>query len=171
MLSPEGLCRAFDAHGQGYVRSEGCLACVLRRGDASPWPGQKAMAGIVDVGINADGKTVGLSSPSHTHQAGLLDRIYARAEVDPDDLAFVEAHGTGTRVGDPAEAQSVGSALAMQRRSALPIGSVKTNIGHLEPASGLAGLAKACLALENDLLPASLHCEEPNPVQGARCWF
>lgn len=163
MLSPEGLCRAFDARGLGYVRSEGCLAFVLRRKEAAAWPGQEAIADIVDIGINADGKTVGMSLPSQTHQARLLGEIYERAGIDLDDLAFIEAHGTGTRVGDPAEAQSVGLTLAKPRNSALPIGSVKTNIGHLEPASGLAGIAKACLALKHDLLPASLHCEEPNP--------
>ncbi len=163
MLSPEGLCRAFDERGLGYVRSEGCLAFVLRRKDASPWPGQGTIASILDVGINADGKTVGMSFPSPDHQGALLHDIYGRAEIDLNDLAFVEAHGTGTRVGDPVEAQSIGKALAVHRSSRLPIGSVKTNIGHLEPASGLAGLAKACLALQNDTLPASLHFEQPNP--------
>ncbi len=163
MLSPEGLCRAFDARGMGYVRSEGCVAFILRRQDASQWPGQKAIAEIIGVDINADGRTVGMSLPSQEHQARLLRGIYERSGIDLDDLAFVEAHGTGTRVGDPAEAWSIGTTLAKGRSSALPIGSVKTNIGHLEPASGLAGLAKAVLALENDLLPASLHCEEPNP--------
>ena len=163
MLSPEGLCRAFDARGLGYVRSEGCLAFVLRRQDALSWPGQRAIANIVDVGINADGKTVGMSLPSQDHQARLLHDIYKRAGIDLNDLAFIEAHGTGTRVGDPAEAYSIGHSLAVSRTNVLPIGSVKTNIGHLEPASGLAGLAKACLALKHDLLPASLHCEEPNP--------
>ena len=163
MLSPEGLCRAFDERGQGYVRSEGCVAFILRRKDASPWPGQRSIASILDVGINADGKTVGMSFPSPDYQEALLRDIYGRTEIDLNDLAFVEAHGTGTRVGDPVEAQSIGKALATHRNSSLPIGSVKTNIGHLEPASGLAGLAKACLALQNDTLPASLHFEQPNP--------
>ncbi|WP_310618939.1 SDR family NAD(P)-dependent oxidoreductase [Flexibacterium corallicola] len=163
MLSPEGLCRAFDAAGNGYVRAEGGVALVLRRKDAKRWKGQRSCADIVAVDVNSDGRTVGMSLPSEEYQASLLSRVYQQNSIDLDQLAFVEAHGTGTRVGDPSEAGSIGSVLAKARKTPLPIGSVKTNVGHLEPASGLVGLAKAMLALEKNYLPASLHFETPNP--------
>src|SRR5205823_14354464 len=89
--------------------------------------------------------------------------VYQRAGVVPDDLAFFEMHGTGTPAGDPIEAAAVGLALGEGRSTPLPIGSVKTNIGHLEPASGMAGLIKAALALDHGFVPPTLHCETPNP--------
>ncbi|MDX5594363.1 SDR family NAD(P)-dependent oxidoreductase [Pseudovibrio sp. SPO723] len=163
MLSPDGLCKAFDADGKGYVRAEGGLVFVLRRSDAARWKGQKSHADIVGVDVNSDGRTVGMSLPSEDYQAELLTRIYEENGIKPTDLAFIEAHGTGTRVGDPAEAGSIGRVLGQARTTPLPIGSIKTNIGHLEPASGLAGVAKSILALQNNYLPASLHFDTPNP--------
>ncbi len=163
MLSPDGQCKAFDAGGNGYVRSEGGVVLVIKRKDAPRWKGQRSQADIVAVDVNSDGRTVGMSLPSDVEQAKLLDRIYKNHGVDPNQLAFIEAHGTGTRVGDPAEAGSIGRTLAQKRRAPLPIGSVKTNVGHLEPASGLVGLVKSVLALQNDYFPASLHFNEPNP--------
>src|SRR6266581_1155977 len=109
------------------------------------------------------GRTIGLSLPSEAAQADLIRTVYARAGVAPDDLAFFEMHGTGTPAGDPIEAAAVGRALGQARHAPLPIGSVKTNIGHLEPASGMAGLIKAALALEHGSVPPTLHCETPNP--------
>lgn len=159
MLSPQGLCRAFDASGDGYVRSEGAVAMVLRRDDADPSP----RARIVATGINADGRTAGLSLPSASSQAVLLDALYHGLEIDPNDLAFIEAHGTGTQVGDPAEASALGSVVGRSRSAPLPIGSVKTNVGHLEPVSGLVGVLKSVLALRHDTFPRSLHFDEPNP--------
>ncbi|WP_244273332.1 type I polyketide synthase, partial [Pseudovibrio sp. POLY-S9] len=163
MLSPDGQCKAFDASGNGYVRSEGGVALVIKRKDAPRWKGQRSHADIVAVDVNSDGRTVGMSLPSDVEQANLLDRVYKAHGIDPNQLAFVEAHGTGTRVGDPAEAGSIGRTIAQKRRAPLPIGSVKTNVGHLEPASGLVGLAKSVLALQNNHFPASLHFNEPNP--------
>ncbi|EEA93550.1 type I polyketide synthase [Pseudovibrio sp. JE062] len=163
MLSPDGQCKAFDANGNGYVRSEGGVALVIKRKDAPRWKGQRSHADIVAVDVNSDGRTVGMSLPSDVEQANLLERVYKTHGIDPNQLAFVEAHGTGTRVGDPAEAGSIGRTLAQKRRAPLPIGSVKTNVGHLEPASGLVGLAKSILALQNDYFPASLHFKDPNP--------
>ncbi len=163
MLSPTGLCRAFDAGGDGYVRSEGAVAIVLRRADVAKAAGNPIRSYVAGSGINSDGRTAGLSLPSPEQQAALLEQVYDRFGIDPDSLAYVEAHGTGTRVGDPIEAHALGSVLGRRRRTPLPIGSVKTNIGHLESASGLAGLLKAQLALEHDMLPPSLHFETPNP--------
>ncbi|MDX2158842.1 MAG: SDR family NAD(P)-dependent oxidoreductase [Hyphomicrobiaceae bacterium] len=163
MLSPEGLCRAFGANGQGYVRSEGGAALILSRSGAQAVDGARPRARILATGVNSDGRTVGVSLPSESAQATLLGHVYAEAGIDPDRLAFVEAHGTGTRVGDPVEARAIGMMLGRRRRRPLPIGSIKSNIGHLEPASGLAGIVKATLALEHDLLPATLHVDELNP--------
>jgi len=120
-------------------------------------------AEIVAAGINSDGKTVGVSLPSEKTQGALLSKLYRDANVDPNDLAFVEAHGTGTRVGDPAEATAIGEQIAKHRDEPLLIGSVKSNIGHLEPGAGIAGLLKAIAAFEMGVLPASLHFETPNP--------
>jgi acyl transferase domain-containing protein/NADPH:quinone reductase-like Zn-dependent oxidoreductase/acyl carrier protein len=163
MLSPTGLCRAFDASGDGYVRAEGAVTLVLKSVARARADGDHVHATIVGTGINSDGRTVGLSLPSAEMQGTLLGEIYAESGVDPDSLCFVEAHGTGTRVGDPAEATALGTVLGQRRSRPLPIGSVKTNVGHLEPASGLTGILKSILALENELLPRSLHFETPNP--------
>ena len=163
MLSENGLCRAFDANADGYVRSEGAVVLVLRAEDVARRNGETIHGRFIASGTNADGRTAGLSLPSMQAQAALLRDVYDAFEVDPDSLAFVEAHGTGTRVGDPIEAEAIGREIATRRASPLLIGSSKTNFGHLEPASGLVGVLKSQLALERDCLPASLHFEKPNP--------
>ncbi|GAB4576521.1 MAG: type I polyketide synthase [Roseibium sp.] len=163
MLSPTGLCQAFDANGDGYVRSEGGAVLVLRAARAGLPEGTRSHGKLLATGINADGRTVGLSLPSPYAQADLLREIYEGLEIDPSALAFVEAHGTGTRVGDPAEADALGRVIGQKRSDVLPIGSVKTNVGHLEPVSGLVGLLKSVMALREDLLPKSLHFKTPNP--------
>jgi phthiocerol/phenolphthiocerol synthesis type-I polyketide synthase C len=164
MLSPTGLCRPFSALGDGYVRAEGAVAMVLSRLSTAIERRYPVRSVALASGINSDGRTNGISLPSAEGQRELLDRIYGENGIDPRRLAFVEAHGTGTRVGDPAEATAIGEALGQPRSAVLPIGSVKSNIGHLEPASGLAGMYKAILALEHRKLPRSLHSEEINPA-------
>ena len=160
MLSPTGMCRAFSADADGYVRAEGGVVLVLRKGV----PNGNSVHGIILASdVNSDGRTNGISLPSVKGQEELLNRVYSRAGIDPDRLSFVEAHGTGTPVGDPIEANAVGRSLGRTRGAPLPIGSIKTNIGHLEPASGLAGLLKAQLALNHCVLPRSLNFREPNP--------
>ncbi|MEJ8476129.1 SDR family NAD(P)-dependent oxidoreductase [Roseibium algae] len=163
MLSPTGLCQAFDANGDGYVRSEGGVAIVLRSKRAGKLKGTRSHAILSATGINADGRTVGMSLPSPYAQADLLREIYDGLGIPPKDLAFVEAHGTGTRVGDPAEAEALGTIIGQKRDAVLPIGSVKTNVGHLEPVSGLVGLLKAILSLKHNTFPKSLHFQNPNP--------
>jgi acyl transferase domain-containing protein/NADPH:quinone reductase-like Zn-dependent oxidoreductase/acyl carrier protein/NADP-dependent 3-hydroxy acid dehydrogenase YdfG len=161
MLSRQGLCRAFDANGDGYVRSEGAIALVLQRKDlVSP---DRVRAQIVATGTNSDGRTAGLSLPSSQAQADLLASIYLGHDFSPENLAFIEAHGTGTQVGDPAEAHALGTIVGQARSTPLPIGSAKTNVGHLEPVSGLVGLVKSILSLSHNHLPRSLHFETPNP--------
>ena len=164
MLSPTGLCRPFSAEADGYVRAEGAVAMVLARLETAVARHYPVRAVALASGVNSDGRTNGISLPSVQGQRALLERLYGQGAIDTSRLAFVEAHGTGTRVGDPAEATAIGEVLGRGRDTKLPIGSVKSNIGHLEPASGLAGLYKAMLALEHRKRPASLHLDTINPA-------
>lgn len=165
MLSPTGRCRSFDAAADGYVRSEGGVVLLLRLLEAARAAGDRILAVIRGTGVNADGVKTGLSLPNGAAQTALLRQVYQRSGVHPDQLAYFEAHGTGTPVGDPTECGAVGAALGQLRRpgNPLPIGSVKSNIGHLEPASGLAGVLKAILALRHREIPANLHFARGNP--------
>ena len=163
MLSRRGRCFAFDERADGYVRGEGGGVVLLKPLKQALADGDPIRAVIRGTGVNSDGRTIGLSMPSDAAQAALIQSVCNSAGVAPDDLTFFEMHGTGTPAGDPIEAAAVGRALGQVRQQPLPIGSVKTNIGHLEAASGMAGLIKATLALERRVLPPSLHCETPNP--------
>lgn len=162
MLSPEGLCRAYGANGEGYVRSEGGVAIILRKSDYSAAQGDRSHARIVATGVNSAGRTNGISLPSREAQADLLRSIYQGEGIDLSRLAFIEGHGTGTKVGDPAEVWAIGTEIGQRRNAPIPIGSVKSNIGHTEPASGLVGLMKAMLSLENDFFPPTLNAEQTN---------
>ncbi|MEZ2220993.1 type I polyketide synthase [Rhizobium sp. RCC_161_2] len=162
MLSPEGLCRAYDDNGRGYVRAEGGAAIILRRTDRALREKDRSYARIHAVGVNSSGRTNGISLPSRDAQAALLRSIYEGQNIDVNRIAFIEGHGTGTKVGDPAEVWAIGEVIGRNRRAPVPVGSIKSNIGHTEPASGLFGLLKAMIALENNFLPASLHFDQPN---------
>ncbi len=163
MLSPRGRCRPFDAGADGYVRGEGGVVIMLKPLAQALADGDRVQGVIRATGVNQDGRTNGFSLPSRDAQAALLDRIYTEAEIEPDAIGYFEAHGTGTPAGDPIEAQAIGEALAQRRQTPLLIGSVKSNIGHLEPASGLAGLVKLLLAFDRGSIPPSLNCATPNP--------
>ena len=164
MLSPTGMCRAFAADADGYVRAEGGVMLVLKSLSRALADGDRIHGVLVGSGVNSDGRTSGISLPSVAGQAALLRKIYSESGVSPDDLCYLEAHGTGTPVGDPVEVAALGEGLGALRTSPLLIGSIKSNIGHTETAAGLAGVLKAMLALENDRAPASLHCGELNPA-------
>jgi len=163
MLSPTGLCRPFDAAADGYVRAEGIVAVVLRSMPAAHRARNRIHGVIVGSAMNQDGRTTGMSLPSAESQRRLLESIYGEFSISPTDLLFVEAHGTGTQVGDPIEADALGKSLGQQRSEPLPIGSIKSNIGHLEPVSGLAGLLKTIMALDRGMVPATLHQKSPSP--------
>lgn len=165
MLSPSGSCRAFSATADGFVRAEGGGILILRHAGRSDVSRSPIHGYIVATEVNSDGRTSGISLPSLEGQQALLNKVYGAADIDPARLAFVEAHGTGTPVGDPIEATALGRVLGEKRDPSTPllIGSIKTNIGHLEAAAGIAGLFKAFLALEHGELPASLGFDEPNP--------
>ncbi|GAA2499161.1 SDR family NAD(P)-dependent oxidoreductase [Streptomyces gobitricini] len=164
MLSRRGRCAAFSAHADGFVRAEGGGVVVLKRLSDALADGDRVHAVIRGTGTNCDGRTQGVALPSATAQEELLRSVYAEAGVHPDDLVYFEAHGTGTQAGDPVEARAVGRALGRRRGGgALPLGSVKSNLGHLEPASGMAGLFKALLVLRHGHVPASLHATPLHP--------
>jgi len=163
MLSRLGRCHSFDARADGYVRAEGGGVVLLKPLAQAQADGDEIRGLIVASGVNSDGRTNGFSLPNGAAQAALLRQIYREADIAPDDIGYFEAHGTGTPVGDPIEAQAIGEALGQRRASPLPIGSVKTNVGHLEPASFMAGLMKLFVAFAHRTIPASLHFERPNP--------
>jgi acyl transferase domain-containing protein/NADPH:quinone reductase-like Zn-dependent oxidoreductase/acyl carrier protein len=162
MLSPTGRCRAFAAEADGYVRAEGAAALLLKPLDAALAAGDAIRGVILASGVSAVGRSIGLSLPNRDSQAKLIRQVMADAGATPDRLAYFEAHGTGTQAGDPVEAWAIGQ-VAAGRAAPLPVGSIKSNIGHLEPASGVAGLLKALLVLEKRQVPATLHQGRPNP--------
>ncbi|WP_160330212.1 type I polyketide synthase [Streptomyces roseifaciens] len=165
MLSPRGRIAAFSAEADGYVRAEGGGVVVLKRLPDALADGDRVHAVIAASGANCDGSTSGMTVPSAEMQRRLLQDVYARAGVVADQVLYFEAHGTGTPIGDPLECRAVGEALGVRRGAGpLPVGSVKTNLGHLEPASGMAGLFKGMLVLQHGVIPASLHGEPPNPA-------
>jgi acyl transferase domain-containing protein/NADPH:quinone reductase-like Zn-dependent oxidoreductase/acyl carrier protein len=165
MLSPEGRCRAFDAGASGYVRGEGAGVVVLKPLARAVADCDPIYAVIRATGVNQDGRTPGLASPNEAAQEALLRAVCSSAGVAPHSVQYVEAHGTGTPIGDPIECAALGRALGAGRApdNCLLIGSVKTNIGHLEAASGIAGLIKVALALHHGRVPASLHFQAPSP--------
>ncbi|MGB7838745.1 MAG: SDR family NAD(P)-dependent oxidoreductase, partial [Terrimicrobiaceae bacterium] len=165
MLSPDGHCKAFDAEANGFVRGEGAGVVVLKRLSKALADGDSIYAVIVGTAINQDGHTNGISLPSAEAQARLVRDACKDAGVPPSRINFVEAHGTGTAVGDPIEAHALALALCQERSPETPlvIGSVKSNLGHLETAAGIAGLMKAALVLKHGQIPASLHFETPSP--------
>jgi acyl transferase domain-containing protein/acyl carrier protein/protein-L-isoaspartate O-methyltransferase len=162
MLSPDGRCRTFDAGANGFVRGEGCGIVVLKRLADAEADGDRILAVVRGSAVNQDGKSNGITAPNGPAQEAVIRRALAEAGLGPDDLGYVEAHGTGTSLGDPIEVQALGRVLGRDREP-LPIGSVKTNIGHLEGAAGVAGIIKVVLALQHEEIPAHLHFEKKNP--------
>ena len=163
MLSPEGRCAAFDASASGFVRGEGAGMVLLKRLSQAIADGDPIQGVILGTSINQDGHTNGISLPSPEAQTRLVRDACRDAGIAPEAIGFVEAHGTGTAVGDPIEAHALAEALCANRSAPLPIGSIKTNLGHLETASGVAGLLKAMLVLKHGQIPPSLHFSTPNP--------
>lgn len=163
MLSATGSCRPFDACGDGYVRGEGGALLLLKPLQAALRDGDRIHAVIIGSGVNSDGAgKKGLTIPSSKAQMELMSSVLNQSGLQGDDLAYVEAHGTGTPVGDPAEAESIGAAYGKGRSRPLPISSAKANFGHLEPASGMAGLIKAILALKHRHIPPMPFDFQPN---------
>lgn len=164
MLAPDGRCKAFDARADGYVRSEGCGIVVLKRLSQAQADGDPILAVIRGSAINQDGQSGGLTVPNGPSQSDVIRRALTMAGVAPADVSFVEAHGTGTSLGDPIEVNALHAVFGERdRQSPLWIGSVKSNVGHLESAAGVASLIKTVLCLQHKELVPSLHCEHHNP--------
>ncbi|SIO25198.1 amino acid adenylation domain-containing protein [Singulisphaera sp. GP187] len=164
-LAPDGRCKAFDSRADGYVRAEGAGFVVLKPLSRALADGDPIRALIRGEAVNQDGRSNGLTAPSRQAQEGVLRDAYRAAGVTPDQVQYVEAHGTGTALGDPIEARALGNVLGAGRAADRPclIGTVKSNIGHLEAAAGIAGLIKTVLALQHRTIPPSLHFENPSP--------
>ncbi|MFH8371760.1 type I polyketide synthase [Streptomyces sp. NPDC018031] len=165
-LSPDGRCHTFDARANGFVRGEGGGIVVLKPLTAALAAGDRIHAVIDGGAVNNDGGGAGLTVPDREAQEELLRLAYRNAGVDPARVGYVELHGTGTPVGDPVEAAALGAVLGAVRdpEHPLPVGSVKTNLGHLEGAAGISGLIKAVLAVRHGELPPSLHFRSPHPA-------
>jgi acyl transferase domain-containing protein/NAD(P)-dependent dehydrogenase (short-subunit alcohol dehydrogenase family)/acyl carrier protein len=166
MLSPDGRCHAFDAAANGFVRGEGAGMILLKPLAHAVADNDRIYAVIRGTAVNQDGRTPGLTVPSEAAQVALLRQAYQNAGVAPETVEYIESHGTGTLVGDPIEARALGRVLSANRPADRPclIGSVKTNIGHLEAGSGIAGLIKTALALHHRCIPGNLHFHQPNPA-------
>ncbi len=165
MLAPDGRCKTFDAAADGYVRGEGCGVVVLKRIDDALRDGDPIRAVVRSTAVNQDGASGGLTVPNGVAQQQVIATALRRAGLRGGDVDYLEAHGTGTSLGDPIEVQAAGAVFGEGRDPDRPllIGSVKTNIGHLEAASGIAGLIKVALALEHEVLPKHLHFRQPSP--------
>jgi acyl transferase domain-containing protein/NADPH:quinone reductase-like Zn-dependent oxidoreductase/surfactin synthase thioesterase subunit/ubiquinone/menaquinone biosynthesis C-methylase UbiE len=162
-LSPQGRCQSFSQSGDGYIRSEGSGTIILKPLSAAVADGDRIYAVIRGSATNSDGRTNGLPVPSEEAQSQMIVEACRDAGVDPADIGYLEAHGTGTAVGDPIEARALGKALAHGRNGHGPcvVGAVKSNLGHLESAAGIAGIIKTCLVLRNGEIPPNLHAEVP----------
>ncbi|HZB31893.1 MAG TPA: SDR family NAD(P)-dependent oxidoreductase [Streptosporangiaceae bacterium] len=163
MLSPTGRCKAFDARADGYVRGEGCVVLAITSLSGARERGERVYALIRGSAVNSDGRTNGLTAPNPAAQQEVLRGAYADAGVDPAAVGYVECHGTGTPLGDPLEVTALGAVVGVAAAAPCLIGSVKSNIGHLESAAGLAGLLKAALAAHHGEVPPTVHLTEPNP--------
>ena len=162
-LSKDGTCYSFDERGNGYIRSEGGGLIFLKPLSQAEKDGDKIYAVIHGTAVNQDGATKGISVPNPLAQQALLKLAYKDAGIDPHDVGYVEAHGTGTFVGDPIESNSIGNVIGRDRDDYCYMGSIKSNIGHLEPASGAAGISKLALSMFHKTIGPNIHFKKGNP--------
>jgi len=165
LLAPDGRCKSFDAAADGYVRSEGAGAVLLKPLSAAQADGDPIVALIHGSAVNSDGRSNGMVAPNLRAQVACVRAAFAQAGIDPAATQYVEAHGTGTRQGDPIELRALGTVFGEGRPEGdtCRVGSVKTNLGHSETAAGITGLIKAALCVKHRQLPPSLHFRSPNP--------
>ena len=163
-VAPDGRCKTFDTHADGYVRGEGCGIVVLKRLSDAVADGDRIFTVIRGSAVNHDGRSNGLTAPNGTAQEAVIRKALENSRVDPLDIQYVETHGTGTPLGDPIEVLALNEVLCKgrSRDESLAIGSVKTNFGHLETAAGVASLMKVVLSLYHGEIPPHLHLKEPN---------
>lgn len=164
-LSPDGRCKTFDKDANGYVRGEGCGMVVLKRFSDAISDGDNILGVIRGSAVNQDGPSSGLTVPNGSAQMAVIRQALENAKVKPEQISYLEAHGTGTALGDPIEVRGINNVLCKDRSTDNPlmVGSVKTNIGHLEIAAGMASLLKVILSLKNQEIPPHLHFKELNP--------
>lgn len=162
MLAVDGRCKTFDEAADGFSRAEGCGVIVLKRLSDAVENGDDVLAVIKGSAVNHDGRTTGITVPNGPSQQMVIRQALQNGRVTADEIGYVEAHGTGTSLGDPIELGAL-AAVFSGRDQPLPIGSVKTNIGHAEAAAGMAGLMKVVLALKHQKIPSHLHCAQPTP--------
>lgn len=162
-LSPTGRCRTFDQRADGFVPAEGCGVVLLKPLAAALADGDRVHAVIEAVAVNNDGRTMGVTTPNPVAQADVVRQALAAAGRAPAEIAMLEAHGTGTLIGDPIELRALNEVFGDRPAGRVEVGSVKSNLGHLLSAAGMAGLFKAVLALEHGRIPPTLFCDTPNP--------
>ena len=162
-FSTEGRCYTYDSRGTGYGRGEGVGCVVIKSLEDALKDGDPIRAIIRSSVVGSDGKTPGITMPSGDAQERIIRKAYEQAGLDPIDTGYVEAHGSGTAAGDPVEARAIAATLGKSRPVMKPlyVGSIKTNIGHLESASGIAGFIKAVLVLEKGYIPPNLNYDKP----------
>lgn len=161
MLSPDGACKSFSDDANGYVRGEGCGSIILKRLSQAEADNDRIHAIIPGSSTRQDGKTSGLTVPNGSSQQEAIKAALKDARLTIDDIDYIEAHGTGTPIGDPIEINAIGN-LFKKRKKDILVGTVKSNIGHLEGSAGLAGLIKVVLSLKNKKIPKNLHFSTPN---------
>jgi acyl transferase domain-containing protein/NAD(P)-dependent dehydrogenase (short-subunit alcohol dehydrogenase family)/aryl carrier-like protein len=165
MMSFDGHCKTFDASADGYVRGEGCGMLVLKRLADAQRDGDRVLAVVRGSALNQDGRSSGLTAPNGQAQEAVIKSALANAQLKPGDVSMIEAHGTGTPLGDPIEIKALNAVYGNRTGGQkLKVGSVKTNIGHLEAAAGIAGVIKTVLALQHRTVPPHLHFQQPNPL-------
>lgn len=163
-LSPDSRCYSFDHRANGYSRGEGVGTVILKPLSAALRDGNTIRAVVRGTGVNSDGRTPGITMPSKEAQETLIRDVYSKAGLDPRDTGFVEAHGTGTPAGDPVEAGAIAMGFNRKDMAApLYIGALKSNVGHMEGASGVAGLIKSVMILEKGIIPPNINFEKVNP--------
>ena len=160
MLSPDGRCKTFDASANGFVRSEGCGIVVLKRLSDAIADGDNIRAILLGSATNQDGRTSSITTPNSLSQQAVIKQALANSKVEPSQVSYLETHGTGTSLGDAIELEALSK--VFQDNEQLILGALKTNIGHLESAAGIASLIKTVLALENQFIPPNLHLNRPN---------
>jgi len=164
-LSPDGAIHAFDEKANGFVLGEGCGAVLLKSLDRAIADGDRIYAVIEGAAVNNDGRTMGITTPNPEAQCDVIREAYRKSGVRPESISYLEAHGTGTMIGDPIELKALGKAFgsAADEKQFCAIGSVKTNLGHLLSAAGVASFMKVALSIHYGQLPPTLNCEKPNP--------
>lgn len=162
-LSPTGRCRSFDENADGFVRGEGCVVLILKRMSDARRDHNRILAIVRATTVNSDGRSNGITAPNGVSQEQMLRQALSLGRLRPDEVSYIEGHGTGTRLGDPIEMEAIQNVFAPGRTEKLYVGSIKSNVGHLESAAGLAGVVKLIMSIRHQRIPGNLHFNKLNP--------